>query len=79
MRRRGHIIEAFAFDIAIQPIVAPVGHEQVREPIVIVVARAHALRPARGAQTDLVGHIPKTLTAFVAIHPIRAAFARQDE
>ena len=71
MHFRSDILEPPPRHIPIQNILAPIRNKQVRESIVVIIARTHPLPPARMRQADLFCGLTKRAVAFVVIHPVR--------
>ena len=56
--------------VAIQDVLSPVGHEEVHEPVVVVVAGAHALSPAGARQAGFARHVGKAAISVVPVEVI---------
>src|SRR5262245_37978430 len=70
MCHSGHIFKALASDVPIQPVAAPVRHEQVGIPVIVIIACADALAPTFRAQARTCGDVGELVTAVVVIQPI---------
>ena len=57
--------------VVVEPALAVVGHVEVREAVVVVVAGAHALPPAARGEPRARGHVLEAPVAPVAIEVIR--------
>ncbi len=62
-----HIGECSVAIVVIENVLAPVGHQQVRESVVVVVAGAAALRPAGSREARAQGHITESSVAVVMV------------
>ena len=59
MNFRRDVFEAMSAHVAIERILSPVSDEQIGKPVVIVVARADALRPAFACEAQGFRHVAK--------------------
>ena len=67
----GHIREGTVAIIVIQDVSTPVGYKEVIKAIVIVIADAATLAPARPSQSSLLRHIGKRPVAIIVKEEIR--------
>src|SRR5581483_8724008 len=56
--------------VVVKHVAAEVSDEQVGETVVVVIAHANALPPARTPQSRLVGHVSESAVAVVAVKVI---------
>src|SRR5579864_90557 len=62
--------------VPVQDVLAPVGHEQIVETIVIEVTDAYCRRPTRADETRLFGDVGKGAVTIVLVQPVGAAVRR---
>ena len=74
-----HIAKAFAAFVAIEHVLAPVSDEEIGIAVVVVIARADALRPAGASNSHLLGDVAVAAPAFVVVEARGRAVAAGHE
>ena len=77
-RLRGDVLESAVATVVVEPVLSPVGHGEVDEAVVVVIARAGSLPPAAGSEPRPCGHVLEGPVAPVPVEVIRRLLALRE-
>src|SRR5439155_398038 len=72
----GNVGERAVAVVAVEDVLTPIGHEQIVETVVVVVAHAHRGYPARAVETGLFRYVGECAITIVLVQPVGAAVGR---